>query len=394
MTVLRSKAAKPIRLPKGKTVIGSSLDEDLWLAWPMLDGGDLEVTFSTPIRIVTDPITGNHGQGHSNAGSHNSSIKVVQGASKYGRTVSVTSLAIATRQVVTRDMVGFPTKAITIVLHYHKLDGTARNSAAIGVVPDGTSYNGVCNLDIPASDGKLYFDFGGVTSPTTRLGGISGLTYGDDVWIATVGPRGMEVWQNGVKVASQSATPTRTNSDTAQFGLWGADPATYAGGDLAESGLLLVYGHQLSESEIARLSFDPWTPFRRKASVVNIKAPLAPITGDGAGVLSLSGSATAAVAVAGAGAGTLVLSGSAEATIPVTGDGAGVLAFTGAAEATVPVTGAGVGILGLQGSAVATDPIAGAGAGTLLLSGSGMAEDLVGPAPTPWTFSSGKKKKK
>lgn len=371
MTIVRSKKAKPVKLARNRIVVGSSLDEDLWLAWPMLDGGDLEVTLATPIRIITDPITGNHAQGNSNAGSHNADIKVVQSASKYGRTVKTASDAIAVRQVVTRDMVGFPTTAITIVMHYLRSDNASHVTAALGVRPDGTAYNGVCNFAHNLT-GSSFFDFGGVVNTVTRLS-FSAPTYGDDILVLTAGPRGMEVWQNGVKIASQSATPTRVNSDTAQFGLWGADPATYAGQDLGESGLLLVYGHQLSESEIAKLSVDPWAPFRRKAATVNLRT-FPPILGAGDGALVLSGSAAGEVAIVGA------------------GDGA--LALTGLAEGTVPIVGAGAGTLRLVGSATGTVAIAGAGDGALQLSGSGMAEDLGGPAPTPWTFASGKKKKK
>src|ERR1043166_1634672 len=279
----------------------------LVLAWPMWDGGDLEVTLATPIRILTDPICGRHGQGHSNAGSHNTAIVVVEKSGKYGRTIAAASVATATRQVVTADMVGFPTTACTIVLHYHKTDATNRNAAAIGCIPDGSSYNGVMNADLPSSDGKAYWDFGGVTSPTTRLGGISGLTYGDDVWVLTTGPRGMEIWQNGVKVASQVATPTRVNSNTAQFGLWGADPATYGGGDIAESGCLLVYDPQWSERAIMALSLDPWTPFRPTFRWQTLIRP--GILGAGDGTLLLSGAGDAGVLVAGAGSGALSLSG-------------------------------------------------------------------------------------
>ena len=73
---------------------------------------------------------------------------------------------------------------------------------------------------IPYSDGKIYWDFGGETEGTTRLS-VAGLTFSSgDVFVFTTGPRGMEIWQNGKRVASNSANPTRTASSKA-FGLRG-----------------------------------------------------------------------------------------------------------------------------------------------------------------------------
>lgn len=57
---------------------------------------------------------------------------------------------------------------------------------------------------------KTYFRWGGETTNITSLM-VSGLSRGpDDWWAFTAGPRGMEIWQNGVKVGSTASTPSRT----------------------------------------------------------------------------------------------------------------------------------------------------------------------------------------
>lgn len=74
---------------------------------------------------------------------------------------------------------------------------------------------------MPYTDGTVYFDFGGFSEGSTRLS-VGGLTIKKhDVWAFTVGRRGMEIWQNGIRRASNGGTPTRTNTGG---GAWGLGP--------------------------------------------------------------------------------------------------------------------------------------------------------------------------
>lgn len=113
---------------------------------------------------------------------------------------------------------------------------------------------------IPFIDGTVYFDFGGATTGSTRIQ-VSGLSFAvTDRWVFSVGPRGMEIWQNGILRASNSATPTRTNSGGGAWGLRGN-----SGGDPAsDDGVwpLLAYSPtQWSKDANRAISSNPWKLF-------------------------------------------------------------------------------------------------------------------------------------
>src|SRR5215813_3261813 len=146
-----------------------------------------------------------------------------------------------------------PTQGVTIILGYSKTSpGTFSAVAAFGV--DDTSAVTRCGAQIPHSDGKVYWDFGGTTEGTTRLS-IASLTFSDDVWAFTTGARGMEIWQNGNLKASNAANPSRTASTNAfKLGVH----ATVTDSDNADYGFIYVYSQQLSPSAIQHLSVNPF----------------------------------------------------------------------------------------------------------------------------------------
>ncbi len=157
--------------------------------------------------------------------------------------------------VYTPNVPDFPTTAATVILHYRKLDTTNRVSGAFGFA--NISAGIILGCHLPMNDGVVYWDFGGNTAGVTRLS-VGGLTFRDDVWAFTTGPRGMEIWQNGIKRASNGASPTRTNT-AADWGLFSYSTTT---SDFAESGACLLYNRQLEVEAIQALTIDPWTPFR------------------------------------------------------------------------------------------------------------------------------------
>ena len=148
---------------------------------------------------------------------------------------------------------------ITIAHLYHKADGTDRNSYSFGVFGStGTDY---CHVLGPWSDGVHYWDYGGAVDGTTRLT-VSGLDLSrSSMLIYTVGDRGMEIWQDGVLVASGTQKPTRTNSSK-QFSLGAGGPAS-VNGDLTHNEMFAVWSRQLDEAEIWRVTNDPFTQVRR-----------------------------------------------------------------------------------------------------------------------------------
>lgn len=134
----------------------------------------------------------------------------------------------------------------SIVMAYRKTDATNRASVAIGVgisVADGERLN----VHLPWSDGTVYWDYGGTTDAATRVS-ASGLTFGDDVWVFSTGPMGMQIWQNGILRASNSANPTRTQTTV---------PLILTE-DLADIGFAYLYHRQLTPTEARRISFDPY----------------------------------------------------------------------------------------------------------------------------------------
>jgi len=154
-----------------------------------------------------------------------------------------------------------PTTAMTAVLAYKKTDGSNRNSSAFGV--DTAIVAEMCGALCPYGDGKVYWDFGGFTEGTSRLS-VGGLSFGDDLWIFTSGARGMEIWQNGTKRASNAATPTRSASTAA----WTLGKDYTIASDVAQTACLYTYNRQLSEANIASLFTDPFQWFVQPASVV------------------------------------------------------------------------------------------------------------------------------
>lgn len=152
------------------------------------------------------------------------------------------------------------TPNFTAVLGQKKRDATNRASTAFAVnVSSGGGTDGDtgrCGAHVPYNDGTVYFDYGGLSAGTTRLS-VAGLSFtNDDIWFFTVGIRGMEIWQNSVKRAGNSSTPSRTNGGTQQFQL-GRGNQVFAS-DLVNYTLLRIYNRQLTVSEIESTVLDPW----------------------------------------------------------------------------------------------------------------------------------------
>lgn len=163
-----------------------------------------------------------------------------------------------------------PTTAnFSLVLSWKKNDTTKRNSNPFGELAGVIAQR--CQAHLPYSDGTVYFDYGGATNGTTRVQ-AAGLTFGgDDIWVFTVGRRGMEIWQNGLLRASNTAQPTRTASSAT----WCINKGSSAG-DLAQTSGVLVYERQLLPGEIAAVSTDIYAPFRPPKRRRAAKAAAAP----------------------------------------------------------------------------------------------------------------------
>src|SRR5439155_14789667 len=151
-----------------------------------------------------------------------------------------------------------PLKEITLLMGYKKTDATLRVASAFSQEnSNGGTGGGASRVmaHLPFSDGNVYWDFGGDTDGTTRLT-VAGLTFGDDIWAFTTGPRGMEVWQNGTLKGSNAQNPTRSDeADTVTLGKLGSA----ANSDLARYFFFSIYWRQLGSHEITDLTAQPFS---------------------------------------------------------------------------------------------------------------------------------------
>ena len=152
-----------------------------------------------------------------------------------------------------------PTTNVTIFIHKQKDDTTNRNSSGFGVLP---STNERCQCHLPFSDGTVFFDFGGTTSPE-RVS-VAGLTFGDDIWAFRAGDSGAAIYQNSIKRASTSGAISRTAS-TVPFGIGAAVnlvPEFQANADLAKFSFFCMFNVELTDNEIAAVSKDIFAMIR------------------------------------------------------------------------------------------------------------------------------------
>lgn len=139
-----------------------------------------------------------------------------------------------------------PTDA-SVLLWHRKRDATLRPSAAFGLAgtADGPHRVG-CHL--PYSDGTAYFDWGGFAAGN-RVS-VAGLAWdtGWHRWAFTVGGGlGQRIYRDGVLVASNANTPTRTLT-TDGFAL---NHGNGGDGDLADFDDVTLYLRAVSPAEVA-----------------------------------------------------------------------------------------------------------------------------------------------
>lgn len=168
------------------------------------------------------------------------------------------------------DTIVIPLQNCTIVVGYYKHLAAARNSSAFGVASGTLSARS--GVSLPFGDGTVYWDFGGATAGTTRLS-VAGLTVTNNLWVFSTGPRGMEIWQDGVLRASNSANPTRTAGNVNFcLGINGQTEGTGGQSDQSDYWLLATYKRQLTKSEIAEVSINPYVMVSQPVVSYSIRA--------------------------------------------------------------------------------------------------------------------------
>ena len=169
------------------------------------------------------------------------------------------------------DAADFPDSEITIVFRYRKTDTTKRQNYTLTFDSDSPQTKR-CSVHLPWTNGFIYFDFGGTADGTSRVSwnGWSSPDTAWHTWALSVGPRGMELWQDGEVKASHgnSATRTSTSGDS-----WG-NGIIAAGSDLSEFEFIKVYSKQLTKESIMRVCEDPYGNLR-SANERNFIQPVA-----------------------------------------------------------------------------------------------------------------------
>jgi hypothetical protein len=113
-----------------------------------------------------------------------------------------------------------------------------------------------CELDtVAGTTNQLAFKVGGNGEGSTKLTVSSLNINGDSVYAVTTGPRGMEMWQDGIKVGSNAGTPTVTASAN-NFGA--GDASGNQRSALVTIGYLAVYRRQLTPEECKRVTRGPF----------------------------------------------------------------------------------------------------------------------------------------
>lgn len=171
-----------------------------------------------------------------------------------------------------------PTKKTTVLFGYRKTDATLRTHNVIST--NTSTVARWFNIQLPHTDGKVYWQFGGNTEGTSRLSFTPDASHNyqrEHVYATTAGARGLEAFIDGVLVAKNSGTPTRS-AFVGSFHLGNG----FNNADLAEFSFLYIWDHQKSASEIAAISADPGMLLRSRRHFISF-APVA------AGLIELPG---------------------------------------------------------------------------------------------------------
>lgn len=107
-----------------------------------------------------------------------------------------------------------PTDQITVAMIRRLTDTTLRTGAVFG---GNTIAARRIGAHCPWSDGNIYWDFGGTSSPNRLT--VSGLSWNTLVesFVFVAGNKGSAVYRNGIKVGSQSTGISRTTSASDAF---------------------------------------------------------------------------------------------------------------------------------------------------------------------------------
>lgn len=182
-----------------------------------------------------------------------------------------------------------PTSRVTVLVIRRKTDGTARACSMAGVT--GASGTELFNIHCPYSDGNVYWDFGGSTSPN-RLSYTPATVTGVQKWAFVAGGNGSAIYLNGVQQASQGTAITRTNAGN----FFTLNNGAAGSGDLADYYFFAVLDAEWTASMVQWWNAEPYAmfsaapPLRRIFVPPAAAAPVSTAFGDDSwGIVGISG---------------------------------------------------------------------------------------------------------
>ena len=146
-----------------------------------------------------------------------------------------------------------PTTRGTIAIVYEKTDATNRGSTLIG--PVSVTASARFGGHLPWATGDYFFDFGG-TGAGKRLTVTPPTTQGVIKLILVAGPGGLQIWQNGVKIASNTTAASRVTA-SAPFSI---NSGHTVAGDLIKISVVGIFDAEWTESQCKQWSADPFGP--------------------------------------------------------------------------------------------------------------------------------------
>jgi hypothetical protein len=158
-----------------------------------------------------------------------------------------------------------PTGQLFTLIYVNEEEYTGgRNASTLAIGTPGTLGTAEFNCFMRfAGDGNAYFRWGG-NSGSSSINGAAPRERG--VWVLSAGLRGMEIWHDGVLIASNTSAPSRTGSSAALF--TGANNS-----DRAQAiPLLATFAAQFSREDNRALSLNPWQLFRERSIPVPFAA--------------------------------------------------------------------------------------------------------------------------
>jgi len=146
------------------------------------------------------------------------------------------------------ELLPLPTGACTVVVVRRKTDTSLRSSVVLGS-GDSTAPSRL-SLAAPASDGTVYFDYGGVTSPNRLTWTGYTPTANLEYWVFVAGPSGMAIYKDSATPKATSATAVTRTVDPRTRVYINSDGTAAARGDLQQISLVMVLATEWSAADV------------------------------------------------------------------------------------------------------------------------------------------------